>query len=122
MYASRRNRWIGLAYLAPALVFVGLFTAYPFAQMVWVSLTNWSLIEAPRFVGLENFTRAFNDRQFWTSLSYTLKYTLLITPILIVGGYAVALLTASNTPLKRLTRAIVFIPVVIGLGSSSLLW
>ena len=40
----------------------------------------------------------------------------------IVGGYAVALLTATNTPLNRITRTTVFIPVVIGLGSSSLLW
>src|SRR5947207_81359 len=112
MYASRRSRWIGLAYLTPALLFVALFTAYPFGQMVYVSFTNWSLIEAPKFVGIDNFTRAFSDRQFWTSLGYTLKYALLITPILMVGGYAVALLTATNTPLRRLTRAIVFIPVV----------
>jgi multiple sugar transport system permease protein len=90
--------------------------------MVYVSLTNWSLIEAPKFVGLDNFTRAAADRQFWISLGYTLKYTVIITPILIVGGYAVALLTAPNTPLRRLTRAVVFVPVVIGLASSSLLW
>src|SRR5438270_7207751 len=122
MYASRRSRLIGLVYLTPALLFVALFTAYPFGQMVYVSFTNWSLIEAPKFVGIDNFTRAFSDRQFWTSLGYTLKYALLITPILMVGGYAVALLTATNTPLRRLTRAVVFIPVVIGLGSSSLLW
>jgi multiple sugar transport system permease protein len=56
------------------------------------------------------------------SLGYTLKYTLLITPILMVGGYLLALMTAANTPLRRLTRTIVFIPVVIGLGVSSLLW
>jgi multiple sugar transport system permease protein len=122
MYASRRSGLIGLLYLSPALLFVGLFTAYPFLQMVYVSLTNWSLIEAPKFVGLDNFTRAASDRQFWISLGYTLKYTVIITPILIVGGYAVALLTAPNTPLRRLTRAVVFVPVVIGLASSSLLW
>jgi multiple sugar transport system permease protein len=122
MYASRRNRVIGLLYLAPALLFVAIFTAYPFGQMVWVSFTNWTLIEPPRFVGLENFSRAVVDRQFWISLGYTLKYTAIITPILMIGGYAIALLTASNTPLRRFTRATVFIPVVIGLGSSSLLW
>jgi multiple sugar transport system permease protein len=122
MYASRRNTFIGLLYLAPALLFVTAFTAYPFVQMAYVSLTNWSLIEAPKFVGLENFQRASSDRQFWISLGYTLKYTLIITPVLMIGGYLVALLTAENTPFKRLTRAIVFIPVVIGLGSSSLLW
>ena len=33
-----------------------------------------------------------------------------------------ALLTSQNSPLRRLTRTVVFTPVVIGLGVSSLLW
>ncbi|MGO4832745.1 carbohydrate ABC transporter permease, partial [Rhizobiaceae sp. 2RAB30] len=50
------------------------------------------------------------------------KYTLLITPILMVLGFAIALLTSANTPLRQITRGVVFAPVVIGLGASSLLW
>ena len=122
MYSTRRNKLIGLAYLAPALLFVGAFTAYPFLQMIWVSLTDWTLLAPPKFIGLTNFSRIVADRQFWVSLTYTLKYALIITPILMIGGYLIALLTADNTPLRRFTRAIVFVPVVIGLGSSSLLW
>jgi multiple sugar transport system permease protein len=122
MYGTRRYKLIGLLYLAPALVFVLAFTAYPFIQMVWLSFNNWSLITPPSFVGLGNFTRAVNDRQFWVSLGYSFKYTLLITPILMIGGYLLALLTTANSPLRRLTRTVVFIPVVIGLGVSSLLW
>ena len=122
MYASKRRSRIGLAYLAPAVLFVLVFTAYPFIRMVWLSLHNWSLLAEPTYVGLDNFSRAFDDDQFWTSLKFTLTYTILITPILIVGGYLVALLTAPNTVLRRLTRTIVFLPVVIGLGASSLLW
>ena len=38
------------------------------------------------------------------SLRFSLKYTLLITPILMVGGYLLALLTVRNTPLRRVTR------------------
>jgi multiple sugar transport system permease protein len=122
MYASRRRKLTGLLYLAPAFVFVLAFTAYPLVQMGWLSLNNWTLITPPRFVGLDNFTRAFADEQFWVSLGYTLKYTLFITPILMVGGYLLALLVSPNSPLRRATRAIIFIPVVIGLGVSSLLW
>jgi multiple sugar transport system permease protein len=122
MYASKRNKLIGLAYLTPALLFVAAFTAYPMLQMAYVSLTNWTLLQPPRFLGAANYVQAFQDRQFWISLTYTLKYTLIITPILMIGGYAIALLTAENTPLKRMTRAVIFIPVVIGLGASSLLW
>ena len=156
MNRRSRRRLTGIAYLAPALIFVLAFTVYPLGQMIWMSLHNWSLIAPPRFVGLANYERAFGDRQFWVSfvftlkytalitppkftgltnfqqlfadeqfwgsLGYTLKYTLFITPILIIGGYLLALLVAPNTPLRRTTRAIIFVPVVIGLGVSSLLW
>jgi multiple sugar transport system permease protein len=122
MHAMRRYKLIGFLYLAPALLFVLVFTAYPFVQMVWVSFNSWSLITPPKFIGLDNYTRAINDRQFWVSLTYSLKYTILITPILMVGGYLIALLVTQNTPLRRITRTIVFIPFVIGLGVSSLLW
>ena len=122
MNRSSRRRLTGIAYLAPALIFVLAFTVYPLGQMIWMSLHNWSLIAPPRFVGLANYERAFGDRQFWISFVFTLKYTALITPVLIVGGYLLALLTAQNSPLRRFTRTVVFIPVVIGLGVSSLLW
>jgi multiple sugar transport system permease protein len=119
---GRRGRWVGLAYLSPALLFVLAFTVYPLARMAWMSLHNWSLISPPTWAGTDNYTRAFGDRQFWVSFGFTVEYTLIITPILIVGGYLLALLTAGGTRLRRLTRTVVFIPVVIGLGVSSLLW
>ena len=122
MTARRRRKMTGLLYVAPALIFVLVFTALPLVGMVAISFTNWSLITRPRFTGLTNFQQLFADAQFWGSLGYTLKYTLLITPILMIGGYLLALLVAPNTPLRRATRAITFIPVVIGLGVSSLLW
>ncbi len=122
MTARRRRRLTGLLYVTPAVVFVLLFTAVPLAGMVGMSFTNWSLITPPKFTGLTNFQQVLSDSQFWSSLGYTLKYTLLITPILIIGGYLLALLVSPNTPLRRTTRAIIFVPVVIGLGVSSLLW
>jgi multiple sugar transport system permease protein len=122
MYKTRTSKFVGILYLAPVTLFVAMFTAFPLSQMIWMSLHNWSLIEPKKWVGLSNFVRAYNDRQFWESLRFTLKYTLYITPILMIGGYLVALLVAENTPLRRLTRTIVFAPVVVGLGVSSLLW
>ena len=119
---STSGRYVGLLYLAPALAFVVAFTALPVVQMLWMSLHNWSLIEPPRWVGFANYLRAYKDSQFWTSLRFTLTYTLYITPILMVGGFLIALLVAQNTNLRRFTRAVVFVPVVIGLGASSLLW
>jgi multiple sugar transport system permease protein len=121
MYAGRSRR-LGFLYVLPALLFVLAFTAWPFVQLVWMSFHSWSLIKPPKFIGLNNFSRLAGDDQFWTALAYTFKYTLLVTPILMIGGYLLALLTARNTPLRRFTRTMVFVPVVIGLGASSFLW
>jgi multiple sugar transport system permease protein len=122
MYDTPANKLIGALYLTPAALFVLVFTAVPLTQMIWMSFYSWSLIEPRKWVGAANFIKAYNDRQFWISLGFTLKYTLYITPILMIGGYLIALLVAKNTPLRQVTRAIVFVPVVIGLGVSSLLW
>lgn len=119
---SKTSSYVGLLYVAPALAFVLTFTVYPFAQMVWMSLHNWSLIAPKKYIGFGNFVKAWNDPQVWTSLEFTLKYTLFITPILMILGYLIALLTAENRPLRQFTRSVVFAPVVIGLGASSLLW
>lgn len=108
--------------MAPALLFVGVFVMIPLGQLVAVSLTDRSLLGGDRFVGFANYWRIWSDSSFWRALEFTAKYTLILTPILMVLGFALALLTAENAPLKRLTRTIVFLPVVIGLSSSSLLW
>jgi multiple sugar transport system permease protein len=122
MHRTRHAKLIGFLFLAPALLFVAAFTLLPLLGMIWISFHNWSLITPPKFVGTANFERAFADDQFWVSLLFSLKYTLFLTPILMVGGYLLALLTNRNSALRRTTRTIVFVPVVIGLGASSLLW
>jgi multiple sugar transport system permease protein len=108
--------------MAPALLFVAVFVMIPLGQLVAVSLTDRSLLGGGKFIGFANYWRIWNDASFWRALEFTAKYTLVLTPILIGLGFALALLTVQNTALKRLTRTIVFLPVVIGLSSSSLLW
>jgi multiple sugar transport system permease protein len=121
-----RNRllgqWQGWVFMAPALLFVAVFVLVPLAQLVATSVTDRSLLGGAKFVGFGNYLKIWNDASFWRALLFTVKYTLVLTPILMGLGFALALLTAENTPLQRLTRTIVFLPVVIGLSSSSLLW
>ncbi len=112
----------GMLYVLPALLFVGLFVLWPLCQLVYLSLTDTSLLGGGEFIGFENYVKAFKDASFWKALGFTVRYTIFITPILMGLGFALALLTAPNRPLRQVTRAIIFLPVVIGLGTSSLLW
>ena len=120
--ATKRKGWIGLAWLSPALAFVGLFVLWPMVHLVWLSFTSASLLGGGEWIGLENYTTALSDPKFWTAFKFTLTYTAIITPILMGLGFALALLVAPNTPLRRVVRTVTFLPVVIGLASSSLLW
>ena len=122
MRARTKRKLAGAAYVAPALLFVLAFTVYPFVRTFQISLTDEDLLTPAKYVGLDNFRDALDDDQFWGAFRFTLKYTVLLTPILMIGGYLLALLLATNTGVRRFTRAVVFIPVVIGLGVSSLLW
>jgi multiple sugar transport system permease protein len=121
MRASRSGA-SGLLYVAPALLFVAVFVLYPVGRLAWLSLTNTSLLGGSAFVGVRNYVRAFSDPTVWHALLFTVKYTLYITPILMGLGLLLALLAAEPSRLAKVTRAAVFLPVVIGLGSSSLLW
>ncbi|WP_422311663.1 carbohydrate ABC transporter permease [Roseiarcus sp.] len=108
--------------MAPALFFVAVFVLVPLGQVLEMSTTDRSLLGGGRFIGFANYLRIWNDSSFWRALKFTVEYTLVLTPILMGLGFALALLTAENTTLRRVTRTIVFLPVVIGLSSSSLLW
>src|SRR5436853_1422216 len=122
MIRGRRRALVGLAFVAPALLFVAAFLLYPLAELFRLSLTNSSLLGGEKYVGWSNYVRAWDDDTFWHALVFTLKYTALITPILIVSGFVLALMTVAPVRLARLTRTVVFLPVVIGIGSSSFLW
>ena len=123
MSGARRNeRWQGWLFMSPALLFVAVFVFVPLGQLVLTSLTDRSLLGGGRFVGIDNYARIWRDSGFWRALGFTVKYTLVLTPILIVLGYALALLTFENRGLRKVTRTVLFLPVVIGLSSSSLLW
>ncbi|MBU1176427.1 MAG: sugar ABC transporter permease [Alphaproteobacteria bacterium] len=113
---------VGLLYAMPALLFVAALVIYPLGQLFYTSLTSTSLLGGGKFIGLGNYEKAFNDSTFWSALGFTLKYTLFITPVLMGGGFLLALLTWQNTRLKQFTRGVIFMPWVIGLATSSLLW
>lgn len=121
MLASN-NRFVGLLYLLPALVFVAVFVFYPLSQLFYISMTSESLLGGGEFVWFDNYLTALKDRSFWQAFWFTVRYTVIITPILMVLGFLLALLATVNRPIVRVARGVAFLPVVIGLASSSLLW
>lgn len=117
-----RRNWSGLFYVAPALALVLVFFLLPLAMTGWMSLHNWPLIGTPRWLGFANYKALWNDRNFWNALGFTLHYTLAATIGLMAVGFALALLVERPGRGVGLYRTAIFLPVVIGFASASLLW
>lgn len=119
---SQRRMIAGFLFVLPAVLFTLAMFIFPLIMTGWMSLHNWPLLGQATFLGLQNYVDMMNDRQFWASLWFTTQYTLLVTPPIFILAFVLALLV--NTALRGvgIFRTIYFIPVVIGLGTSSLLW
>ena len=89
---------------------------------IFMSFHDWPLFGEHSFIGLNNYNELGNDRQYLKSLDFTFRYTLLITPPIFILGFILASLVRENIRFIGIFRTIFFLPVVIGLGVSSLLW
>src|SRR5688572_15044439 len=82
-----RQTAVGLAFLSPWIVGFFAFTLVPVAMSFYYSLCDYTLLQPPVFIGLENYSRMMADEVFWRALSNTLYYAAMALP----GGLLVSL-------------------------------
>ncbi len=123
MSNAKRGSWANAVYVMPTLLFVVFFFIVPLCMSVYMSLFNWTMFQGHRFLGLRNYANILADGQFFKSLGFTLLYTVFITPIIIVGAFILALMVnRRGMRFLGFYRTAYFLPVIIGLSTSSLLW
>ncbi|WP_265522331.1 carbohydrate ABC transporter permease [Oerskovia flava] len=123
--SQRGERRAGLAMAAPAAILLLLFLVVPVLLAFGLSVTNARLISPnpPRFVGLDNFVRAFAaDPVFVRSLINTFLFAVVVVPV--QAGLGLFLAVLVNQKIRGVTafRVIFFIPVVTSIVVVSILW
>jgi len=119
---ARRRTRLGVLMVLPAAVLLGLFFLWPLVQTVRMSFYDWPMLGEHTWVGLQNYTDALRDEDFLAAVGFTLRYTLVATPLLFVVALVLALLVRRGTRAARAFQTIYFIPVVIGMAAASYLW
>jgi ABC-type sugar transport system permease subunit len=122
---SVREALWGYVFVAPWLIGLVLFTAGPMLASLAMSLTDFNLVkpEATKFVGLDNYARLASDPTIGQSLVATFKFALLAIPITMAASLGFALLlNHPKLPFKGPLRALVYMPVMIPLVASTLVW
>jgi len=120
--AQARRQRAGLLFVLPSVTFVGLFFIVPLLITAFMSLHNWPVLGDRHFIGLGNYRTLISDTMFWNSLIFTIKYTVVITPIIVVVAFGLALLVRQHIPGVAIFRTAYFLPVVIGLSTASIMW
>ena len=113
---------IPFLFICPVIVMNLIFFCLPFLQSLAMSFFEWPLLGEKTFVGLGNYQTLLADDQFRTSLLFTMKYTLFVTPALFLMAFILALLIDGKFKGVTLFRTIYFSPVVISMTSCRLIW
>jgi multiple sugar transport system permease protein len=116
------ERLLAAVLLAPTVVLLGLFIAYPFVMGVWLSLSSTSVGNPGRFVGLANFVKAWNDSIFRTTFWNTSVYTFWATVFKLTLGMWLALLLNRHFRGQRLVRAAMLLPFIVPTVLSTFAW
>jgi len=119
---ARRRAAVGFALTIPALILVAAVVLIPIFFAAWISLNNWPLFGNISFVGIDNYLNLFRDPVFGQSVAFTLIYTVVITPPILIFGYLLAVFVRGNGPGAKVFRTLFFLPTVVGLSTLSFLY
>jgi multiple sugar transport system permease protein len=103
---------LGLIMIAPAAAILLLFLAYPLGLGFWLGMTDTTIGQPGRFIGLANFVSLAHDQIFWLSVFNTTFYTVVASILKFGLGLYLALLLNRRLPMKSLIRAVVLLPFV----------
>src|SRR5690242_5973369 len=107
-----KKRYTGLLYITPWLIGLLVFTIYPFVTSFILSITDYKIISAPKFVNITNYINMFHDNTFWDSLFATFEYAILTVPFKLAFALFIAFIL--NFKLKGINfyRTAYYIPSI----------
>ena len=108
--------------VSPYLIHLFLFVLFPVVFSIVLTFHKWNIISPMEFVGIDNFTRLFQDRLFWKAILNTLFFLLIHIPLQISVALALAYFLTQKLFARGFFRASFFLPVVISGVVVTILW
>jgi multiple sugar transport system permease protein len=111
--------------IAPTITMFALFAVYPTITAVLFSVSHARLIRGGlqrKFIGLDNFRRAFEDPLIRQSAKFTIQWTVGVTVLEVLLGLAVALLVSQVVRGRALITSLLIIPIIMPPVSVAVAW
>ncbi|MFC0624147.1 carbohydrate ABC transporter permease [Kribbella deserti] len=105
---------VAYLFLAPWLAGLLLITIGPMAASLYLSFTDYNLIQAPKMVGLENFSRMLSDERLHNSLRVTFTYVLVSVPLQLIVALLLAVVLDRGVRGLAIYRSMFYLPSLLG--------
>ncbi len=119
---ARREAIAGYLFISPWLIGFLVLILGPILASLYLSLTDYQIVKAPTFVGLDNYRRMLDDDLVWQALKVTSIYVAVSTPLVLLLSFAVAVLMNQRVRGVGVWRTIFYLPNLVPLVASTMLW
>lgn len=120
---ARREALWGYALISPWVLGLLIFWVGPLLAAFYYSFTDYPILSAPTWVGLENYTQIFTrDRDFLISLGNTAYYVLIRVPLHLGIALGLALLLHRATRGIGIFRTLIYLPSMVPVVALAVAW
>lgn len=121
---SLRNMMWAYIFILPSFVLLVIFHLIPIWMTFRYSLSSYNVIQAPIYIGAENYRKLWKDPFVISSLWNTGIYTLIVVPMQTILSMLIAYLLSRkfNNKLGNFVRSAMFIPVITSMILTSAVW
>ncbi|MFI5798017.1 carbohydrate ABC transporter permease [Streptomyces sp. NPDC051677] len=118
-----RRSWTGWGFIGPFVAVFALVFLAPIGYSIYLSLFRNKLIGGNQFVGLDNYTQALQDGQFWSAVGRVALFLAVQVPIMLGIALLVALaLDSGRLYGKSFFRITIFLPYAVPAVVATLMW
>lgn len=119
---GKKQTLTAMCFLAPYLIVFVIFRLVPSFASIYISLTRWSIVGTPQFIGLDNYIALFNDTNFHRALINNFHFLLWIMPPVIILSLLTAVILNEKIPGRNIVRVIAVIPYVMIPAVVGIMW
>src|SRR5918993_4263357 len=110
----RQETRAGLLFILPWLIGLLVFTAYPTIATLYLSFTDYNIVQPPTWIGLDNYQSMFTeDPAFWKAVRNSALYSLVSVPLKLVIAFGLALLLNMGVRGIGVYRTIFYLPTLV---------
>ncbi|MBN1317501.1 MAG: sugar ABC transporter permease [Anaerolineales bacterium] len=113
----------GYVFISPWLVGLLVFQAIPLVMVFYFSLTKYSVLSSPEWIGLDNYIKIFTkDDLFLKSIWNTVYIVALSVPLRLIFAFLLALLLNNKVRHLGIFRTIYYLPMIVPIAATAVLW